>query len=191
MKWFFNRCNRWHESICLLAGGALSEQKSIEVKAHIASCEHCQKFLTEIKAVAAPLANWEKHVTGVEPSRAVQTRWADAIHAASETKETPRPASGNFFHELWRELIWPCRRALTGIAALWLAMWVINSGTLGSRSAIALVHVPVSPAIWESYKEQKQLLVELIQPKGDQPAEPPRRRTLLPRSETHLGRWMC
>lgn len=189
MKWY--RCNRWRESICLLAGGALSEQESIKVEDHLASCERCRKLFAEMKTVAAPLANWETNIAGLEPSRAAQSRWAKAIHAAGKTNANHRPASNNFFHELWCELIWPCRRALTGIAALWLAMWVINSGMPGSRSAIAMAHSPLSPAMWQSIAEQKQLLAELIQIRDTQPAEPPHRSNPRPRSDRQLGQKIC
>ena len=39
-----------------------------------------------------------------------------------------KPLAVRALFVVWRELIWPCRRAWAGMAALWLVLWGINRG---------------------------------------------------------------
>ena len=73
----------------------------------------------------------------------------------------------------WRELIWPCRRAWTGMAALWVVMWVINRGLSDTQSAA--LPATSAPALLEALEEQRRILTELIAPASSPSAEPPRR----------------
>jgi hypothetical protein len=81
------------------------------------------------------------------------------------------------------ELFWPCRHAWTGMAALWLVMWGINSGLSGGESNQLMAHSAPIPAMLQAMEEQRQLLAELVPPANSQPAEPPRRHQPQPRSE--------
>jgi hypothetical protein len=76
---------------------------------------------------------------------------------------------------VWRELIWPCRRAWAGIAALWVVMWGINRGLSDTQNAALNVSSVSAPALFEALEEQRRMLTELIPPANSQPAEPPRR----------------
>ena len=92
----------------------------------------------------------------------------------------------------WRELFQPCRYAWSGMAALWLAFWIINSqtrpverpmriatSTHGSSQQIRLV------------EEQRQVMAELTGSIGLSPAEPPRQARPKPRSERLLEARSC
>lgn len=116
-----------------------------------------------------------------------QTVAAVCDRRASEKNSTDRYSAIDF----WRELIWPCRRPLAGMAALWLVMWVINSEMFGARGKVALAHSSLPPAMWQTIEERKRLLAELTQPAGTQPVEPPRRNITRPRSETQPGQKTC
>src|ERR1017187_7380554 len=164
MKWFLNRCRRYRQSICLMASGALPEQEKAEVENHLASCAGCQRFFDEIKVVAEPLANWEKSFARVEPDQALQMRWARAVHAAAEQKPIRRLTPKIVFLKCWRELIWPCRHAWAGMAALWLVMWGINLGLSGGQKNVMAAGSGSAPAMWQAIEEQRQLLAELIPP---------------------------
>jgi len=74
-----------------------------------------------------------------------------------------------------RELIWPCRRAWAGMAALWVVMWGINRGLSDTQSAALNVPSTSAPALLEALEEQRRMLTELIAPASSQQAEPPRR----------------
>ena len=76
---------------------------------------------------------------------------------------------------VWRELIWPCRRAWVGMAALWVVMWGINLGLSGTQKADLNAPSASATALIEALEEQKRVLAELIPPASSQPAEPPRR----------------
>jgi hypothetical protein len=76
---------------------------------------------------------------------------------------------------VWRELIWPCRRAWAGMAALWVVMWGINCGLSGTQKAASRAPSASATALVEALEEQRRLLAELIPPASSQPAEPPRR----------------
>jgi hypothetical protein len=76
---------------------------------------------------------------------------------------------------VWRELIWPCRRAWAGMAALWVVMWGINRGLSDVQSTVLNVPSASAPALLEALEEQRRMLTELIPPASSQPAEPPRR----------------
>ena len=74
-----------------------------------------------------------------------------------------------------RELIWPCRRAWAGMAALWVVMWGINCGLSGAKKAAPGAPSVSATALFETLEEQRRVLAELIPPASSQPAEPPRR----------------
>jgi hypothetical protein len=76
---------------------------------------------------------------------------------------------------VWRELIWPCRRAWVGMAALWVVMWGINLGLADTRKAAPSAPSASASALFEALEEQRRVLAELIPPASSQPAEPPRR----------------
>lgn len=187
MKWFWNRCRRHRETICLLASGALPEREKAEVENHLASCAGCQRFLDEMKMVTVPLANWEQSFARVEPDQALLMRWAKAVHAAADQNPVRPFTPKTVCSALWRELFWPCRHAWTGMAALWLVMWGINLGLSGGQKNVMAANSGSAPAMWQAIEEQRQLLAELIPPaSSSQPAEPPRRNNPRPRSEKRM-----
>lgn len=99
-----------------------------------------------------------------------------------------RCSSQALCRKLWLELIWPCRRTWTGLAAVWVILAVFNlAQTEPARPTLAKSRT--SPAeLRMAFVEQQRLLAELIGP-PPQPAlaEPPRRKPAgQPRSERRL-----
>ena len=86
----------------------------------------------------------------------------------------------------WREVIWRSRLAWIGMAALWVALWMVNRQMdLGSTTVVGAHSRPTAEAV-RAFEEQQRLLAELLQPVAPAaPAEPARPRAQ-PRSELRV-----
>ncbi len=83
--------------------------------------------------------------------------------------------------EFWQESLWPWRRAWLGMAALWLVILAVNmAGKEPHRNTLAAAPSP-SPEIMTALREQKQLMVQLLE--SPPPLTLVRPRTPGPRSE--------
>jgi len=169
MKWIWNRCRR-RQDASLLAAGALGGAEKMEVEHHLAACEECRIYYGELKALTEPLAGWEKKFSGVEATPAAQRRWAKAVQEC----DSPRPPRlQNIWRIVWGELLWPSRYAWAGMAALWLAMLVINGQLSDPRTNVASSALASSPAMIPDWVEQNRVLAELAQPAFGVPIPPP------------------
>jgi len=186
MKRFFNQCGRHRLGISLLASGALPESERAAIENHLAACAGCRSYYEEIKSVAAPLAGWEKHFAHLEPTEAAGLRWARAVQSAARSPAR-RLTPGILLVTMWRELIWPCRRAWAGLAVSWLVLWGINLGLSDAPKTAMNAHPASAPAMFQALEEQRQILAELMPSAGSQPAEPPGRNQPRPRSERRDG----
>jgi hypothetical protein len=132
-----------------------------------------------------------------QPLRRIPGDWRDAIlrtakQRTSAPAQSPAPALIRAVLIAWRELVRPCRYAWSGLAALWLIFWVINSHTqsadtgrrqfASSRSNSERVQL---------LEEQRRVLAELTGPIDLSAAEPMRRVHPKPRSERILERRRC
>jgi anti-sigma factor RsiW len=187
MKRFSNRCQPWRKSICLLAGNALSSAEQAEVQRHLAACPECLRYYEQIKSVTAPLANWEKNFSGVQPDPQLQTRWRKALLASDDQPPARRFSFQLTLQTSWREVIRPCRLAWAAMAALWLVMWGINATLSAGNTSIASGNVAPTLAL-QVFEEQKRVLAELIPPAIGEPIQPARHDHSRPRSERKT-RW--
>jgi hypothetical protein len=93
-------------------------------------------------------------------------------------------ASVGFLTPFWLELVWPCRRFWTGLAAVWVLLVIVNvSQRDGSHSRIA--KSPPTAEMMMALRKQEKMLDELLSDRP-RPAEATRPRNLAPkqRSET-------
>src|SRR5580658_4824441 len=117
MKWIWDRCRDRQQDICLLAAGALSEEEKTVIEHHFAECGRCQNYYAGIKALTAPLADWEKSLSAIESTPAAQLRWVRAVQASGATTERRESLLQRGRQVVWRELILPSRYAWGGMAA--------------------------------------------------------------------------
>ena len=114
----------------------------------------------------------------------LSTTLSHPIRALRRDGREDKPLAVRALLVVWRELIWPCRRAWAGMAALWLVLWGINRGLSEPPKAARSARTASAPALFEALEEQRRLLAELIPPVSSQPTEPPRRNPR-PRSDRH------
>jgi len=90
----------------------------------------------------------------------------DAIrHAVVES--TRRPSHLRWPILLWRELVWPCRRIWTGLAAVWILILAANVSLHEHSPAIA--RSGPSSEMMTTLKDQQTVLAELL---GDHAVPP-------------------
>jgi anti-sigma factor RsiW len=168
MKWIWNRCRRRLDA-SLLAAGVLGEEEKIELERHWATCEECRRYYGEIKTLTAPLVAWEKGFSAIQVTPATQRRWVRAVQESGRCGRSVWP----LFRNLWCELLWPSRYAWTGLAALWVALLVINAQLSDHPAHGANDHAGSSQDMIQAWREQTRVLAELIQPSLGVPTPPP------------------
>jgi hypothetical protein len=105
------------------------------------------------------------------------------------TKEQSRPASlVTWFlggsKQLWLELIWPCRRIWTGLAAVWILIFIVNVSQRDGSQTVIAKSTP-SPEVMMAFRDQQKLLNELLADRSlPADAERPRIFSPKPRTET-------
>jgi hypothetical protein len=83
----------------------------------------------------------------------------------------------------WRELIFPCRRIWTGLAAVWIFIFIINFSQHDKSEMMARKSPPPSPEMILAFRQQELLLAELIGQNEPRDAEPPKIFSPRPSSE--------
>jgi len=86
---------------------------------------------------------------------------------------------------IWRELILPCRRIWTGLAAVWILIFAVNLLQRDPSEFMARKVSSPTPEMISAFRQQQRLLAELIGQNEMRTAEP--RKTFLPRPHTELG----
>jgi hypothetical protein len=84
----------------------------------------------------------------------------------------------------FRELIWPCRRIWTGLAAVWILIFIVNfSQRDGSQTMMA--KSTTTPEIMMTFRDQQKWLNELLADRSPpMDADQPRIYSPKPRTET-------
>jgi hypothetical protein len=108
-------------------------------------------------------------------------------------KETKEQRSGTNFvawllgcsNKLWLELVWPSRRIWAGLAAVWLVILAANISMHDNSPAIAGKFAP-TPEMIMAWRQQNQLLTELIGPNEVRAVVPPKPNSPQPRTEGRI-----
>jgi hypothetical protein len=101
------------------------------------------------------------------------------VLSAEFQNENQIPFFVNLPLALWRELVWPCRRIWSGLAAVWVLIFVFNFSQRDKSEMMAGKTPLPSPDMILVFRQQERLLAELIGPNEMRIAEPPK--TFLPR----------
>ena len=181
MRWFLNRCERHRRSICLLASGALRGPESDAIESHLAACVDCRKYYRELKAMTAPLTNWEGNFIHLQPGENTRNRWAEAIQAASGPEPVCRVAPAEAILEWCHDMIWPCRRLWAGLATVWVVIFLANL-SLHERMPIG-AKSGASSEMTMTLKDQQKILAELLTDHSA-PTDADRQRIFLPKPRT-------
>ena len=89
---------------------------------------------------------------------------------------------------LWRELIFPSRRIWAGLAAVWLLIFAVNLSMRDHSPSGVMVSAP--PQMMLTFRQQQQLLTELLGPDETRVAEPATPFLPRPRSEGRIEIFM-
>jgi hypothetical protein len=82
----------------------------------------------------------------------------------------------------FRELVWPCRRTWTALAAVWVALFIFNVSQRDKAELAARKLPPPSPEAILAWRQQERLLAELIGPSA--PGDVEQRKIFLPKPRT-------
>jgi hypothetical protein len=83
----------------------------------------------------------------------------------------------------WQELVWPCRRTWTGLAAVWVLLFIVNFSQRDNESSITGKSVRSGEVIM-SVQAQQRWMNELLADRSAPPeADRPRNFTPKPRTE--------
>ena len=89
----------------------------------------------------------------------------------------------------FRELIWPCRRTWTALAAVWVLIFIFNVSQRDKSELAARKLPPPSPEMIMALRQQEKLLAELIGPNRKR-ATPSRRKPFLPKPRTENAEFL-
>ena len=73
----------------------------------------------------------------------------------------------------WRDWLWPCPRAWTGLAAAWLVILGLNLATGKSPAQMGDAIAPYSNEAFLELRQQQAMLAKLISPPAAVESEPP------------------
>jgi len=107
-----------------------------------------------------------------------------AMNDARERRS--QTAATTILKTFWRELILPSRRIWTGLAAIWILIFVFNFSQRDPAGMMARKSPPPSPEMILTFPQQERLMAELIGPNEPQAAAPPKPFLPQPRSEGRI-----
>jgi hypothetical protein len=85
---------------------------------------------------------------------------------------------------IWRELIFPCRRIWTGLAAVWILLFIVNLSQRDGSQTMMVKSAPTAEMVM-TFRDQQKLLNELLADRSPtMDAERPRIFSPKPRTET-------
>ena len=134
----------------------------------------------------------ERHQTAAPK---LDTIRQEVVEVAADVNRRKQPvceltfaaALANAIRLSFLELIWPCRRTWTALAAVWILIFIFNFSQRDKLELAARKLPPPSPEAVMAWRQQERLLAELIGSSGTGDAK--QRKIFLPqpRSEGCMG----
>jgi hypothetical protein len=84
--------------------------------------------------------------------------------------------------KLWLELVWPCRRIWTGLAAVWILLFIVNFSQRDGSQTMMAKSAPTAEMMM-TFRDQQNLLNELLADRS-LPADAGRPRIYSPKPRT-------
>ena len=84
--------------------------------------------------------------------------------------------------KIWLELVWPCRRVWTGLAAVWVLIFIVNFSQRDGTQTMIAKSAPTAE-IMTTFRDQQKMLNELLADRSV-PAEAERPRIFSPKPRT-------
>ena len=114
----------------------------------------------------------------------------ESVGQASRLSQNRKPDTGRMsvISLLWRELILPSRRIWAGLAAVWLLIFAVNLSMRDHSPADTMTSA--APQMMLTFRQQQQLLTELLGPDETRVAEPAAPSLPRPRSEGRIEIFM-
>jgi hypothetical protein len=119
----------------------------------------------------------------------------DAIRKSTVAAVCDRRTSANDAHErraqtaattalqmIWRELIFPCRRIWTGLAAVWILIFIVNFSQRDGSQTMMAKSAPTAEMMM-TFRDQQKLLNELLADRSP-PVDAGRPRIFSPKPRT-------
>ena len=106
-------------------------------------------------------------------------------HQATKGKNWPASLVASLLgcsNQCWEELIWPCRRIWSGLAAVWVLLFIVNFSQHDGSQTVAAKSSPTIEMM-TTFRDQERLLNELLADRS-LPAEAERPRIYLPKPRT-------
>ena len=132
----------------------------------------------------------EQHRSAAPKLDAIRRGVVEAAADANRRKQPVRELTfaatlANAVRLSFLELIWPCRRIWTALAAVWVALFIFNVSQRDNAELAARKLPPPSPEALMAWRQQEKLLAELIG--SSTPGDAERRNIFLPKPRTEIA----
>lgn len=184
MKRFFNPCRRYRPNLALLAAGALPDAERAPIENHLAACAACRQHLAELRGTTASLAGWANGAPALEPSAGARDRWEKAIRLAASSTVAHPTTTAPSFGSWWQDVVWSSRRAWVGLATVWVFILIGHFSLQDHPRGLAKKTPPPTREVLMAYREQQNILNELLADRSSPPEAERPKFVPKPRSET-------
>jgi hypothetical protein len=133
----------------------------------------------------------ERHQTAAPKLNALRQEVVEVAADVNRRKQTVRELTfaatlANAIRLSFLELVWPCRRTWTALAAVWVLIFIFNVSQRDKSELAARKLPPPSSEAVMAWRQQERLLAELIGPNETRAVEPPKPFLPQPRSEGRI-----
>jgi hypothetical protein len=150
----FYGCHSYREEICAAASGKIPAANRAALEHHLKGCTECQQYREEIGNVVVRLAAAVELFSDIEPRNTTHERWARDFDSAIEPVRPLAPGLCPVFLDWSRDMMLPCRRIWSGMAAIWVVIFGLNISQRAKQE---------SPA---SYRPSPQIMRALLASEG-------------------------